>query len=452
MDLHLLEQRDQNVDWCIDVGQYSQLSVPDIQAYFGVWAIHADTFRGLVNHANSIDLFKHVKQQQEDGEVPLESDFHITEDGVAVIDIVGVLMKRQTSLAAGTSTSMARRQIRNAVNNPNVNAIMLMIDSPGGQAAGTQELADDVLAASRQKPVTAFIEDLGASAAFWIASQANQVFANATALVGAVGTFTVIEDSSEMADKLGVKVHVIKAGEFKGAGAPGTPVTEEQISEIQRIVNTLNGFFVEGIASGRGMSLEQASKIADGRVHVGREAQTLGLIDGVKTFQTAMASLLQQIDTKGVFAMADTTIKLEAVETPTPKSAVYDELVTECVGASNDFICGQMSAKATVAQARTAWMTEQASQLKIAQDEAQVAKAAEKHSASGVATETLEKVSAGSDKAYEGDPQRDWQRMLTELCATGVKRPEAVRKLQKREPELHAAYVASFGPVHHRIT
>ena len=429
------------VEWHVDVGQYSALPVRDLQAYFGPWAILEDTFRGLVNHANSIDLYRHVNQQQEEPDVPLDSDFHITDEGVAVIDIVGVLMKRQTSMAAGTSTSMARRQIRNAVNNPSVNAIMLMIDSPGGQAAGTQELADDVLAASRHKHVTAFIEDLGASAAFWIASQANQVFANATALVGAVGTFTVIEDSSEMADKLGVKVHVIKAGEFKGAGAPGTPITEGQISEIQRIVNTLNGFFVESIASGRGMSLEQASKIADGRVHVGKEAQALGLIDGVKTFQTAMTSLLQQIETKGVFAMADTTTKLEVIETPTPKFAAYDELVTECVGASNDFICGQMSAKATVAQARTAWMTEQAVQLKAVQDELSVVREAEKQSTSGVAAETLAKVSAGADKEYDGNPETDWRIKLTELVSSGINRPKAVRMLVKREPELHAAYL-----------
>jgi signal peptide peptidase SppA len=446
MDLQLLDELG------ADIGQYGALNVPDIQSYFGVWAIHEDTFRGLVNRANSIDLFKHVKQQEEEPSIPLDSDFQITNEGIAVIDIVGVLMKRQTSLAAGTSTSMARRQIRNAVNNPNVKALMLMIDSPGGQAAGTQELADDVFKASQQKPVAAFIEDLGASAAFWVASQASNVFANATALVGAIGTFTVIEDSSEMADRLGVKVHVVKAGEFKGAGTPGTPVTEEHLSEIQRIVTTLNGFFIEGIAAGRGMSLDQAIKVADGRVHVGREAQALGLIDGVKTFQTAMASLLDKVETKGVFAMADTE-KISSTETAVlTEFATYDELVSECVGASPKFICSQMAVKATISEARKAWMAEQQAQIKAARDEAKVAKAAEQHSASGVATESLAKVSAGSDKGYDGDPQRDWQRMLAELCAAGMARPKAVLALQRREPELHAAYVASFGPVHHRIT
>ena len=438
------------MDHLNDAGQYNALTVPDLQSYFGVWAIHEETFRGLVSRANSIDLFKHVKQQEEErADVVLDSDFLVTDDGIAVIDIMGVLMKRQTSLAAGTSTIMARRQIRNAVENPNVKGIFLHLDSPGGQAAGTQELADAVKNATQWKPVTAFIDDLGASAAYWVASQATSVYANATGLVGAIGTFTTIEDTSEMADKLGVKVHVIKAGEFKGAGSPGTPVTEEQLGELQRIVTTLNGFFVQGIANGRGMSLEQAERVADGRVHVGREAKKLGLIDGVKTYQAAIASLLNSIKLEGVLAMSETTNV--TTETSGPTCATYEELSTECVGASADFICSQMAKKATIGEAQAAWMSEQQAQLKGAKEELEIARAAEKQATSGVATETLEKVSAGSDSGYDGDPQRDWQRMLTELCSQGVPRPKAVVRLQKREPELHAAYVASFGPVHHRI-
>ena len=131
--------------------------------------------------------------------------YEITETGVAVIAISGILEKRQTH--------HVRSLLRNATEDERVVGILLVIDSPGGTVAGTADLAASIRSAAKVKPVHAFVEDLAASAAYWAASQAGKVFANTnTAMVGSIGTYAVLIDSSEMANKAGIKVHVIRAG------------------------------------------------------------------------------------------------------------------------------------------------------------------------------------------------------------------------------------------------
>ena len=215
-------------------------------------------------------------------------------DGIAVISITGALMKQRASFSRATSTALLRRSIRSAAADRDIRGIMMVIDSPGGTVAGTGDLADDIAAAAGQKPVHAFFEDLAASAAYWVGSQANHVSANPTALVGSIGTFAVVHDLSKAADDAGIKVHVIKAGEFKGAGAPGSVVTDDQLAQMQIMVDGLNEHFLDGVASGRGMNRAQVNQLNDGRVHIAATAQELNLIDAVESFAAAFDRLDQQ--------------------------------------------------------------------------------------------------------------------------------------------------------------
>src|SRR5690606_12569029 len=100
--------------------------------------------------------------------------------------------------------------------------------------------------------------------------------------------------SSVAAERAGLKIHVVKAGEMKGIGESGTAITDEQLTELQRIVDDVNSFFVTSAAKGRAMPLETMRKLADGRVHVAADAQRLGLIDGVATFAETLAELQRQ--------------------------------------------------------------------------------------------------------------------------------------------------------------
>jgi len=206
----------------------------------------------------------------------------LTPEGVAVMELTGGMMKGRSKFG-GVSTVAARANIRAAVGNDAVKSILLVIDSPGGTVSGTQSLADEIRSADSKKPVIAHIEDMGASAAYWIASQARRVSANRSAMVGSLGTFGVVEDSSGKAAAEGVVVHVLSTGPHKGAFVEGAPVTEAQLADYQKLIDQLNAQFMEAVATGRRMPMEQTAKLFDGRVHVASTAQSLGLLDSVES-------------------------------------------------------------------------------------------------------------------------------------------------------------------------
>jgi len=218
--------------------------------------------------------------------------FDVTSNGVAVIQIVGPMSKAGGGFFfRGASTVDIRRQLREAAASDAVSSILLNIDSPGGTVAGTADLADDVAEVDAIKPIHAHIQDLGASAAFWVASQARRITANRTAEVGSIGTVAVVEDFSALFEKEGIKVHVISTGDMKGAFAFGTEVTEEMLDMIKEQVSDLNDHFQEAVAKGRKLNTEQLASVSDGRVFIAEKAQALGLIDSISTLDDAVAEM-----------------------------------------------------------------------------------------------------------------------------------------------------------------
>ena len=211
-------------------------------------------------------------------------------DGIAIVSLEGPLMK-QWSKYGGTSTMWARAAIRHADRNQDVGAIMLHIDSPGGTSAGTAELGDDIR--RTKKPIHAHIDDLGASAAYWAASQADTISMNRTGFAGSIGTYAVINDYSKKAEMEGVKVHVLSTGKYKGSGEPGTEVTDDQLAEWQNVVDRHFAHFASAVRSGRSQLRAKAhfNAVADGRVFDSIESLEKGLVDKVESFDTALIRL-----------------------------------------------------------------------------------------------------------------------------------------------------------------
>lgn len=227
--------------------------------------------------------------------------FTMTAAGSAIIQINGPMTKGEnlwTMFGFATSTLAVRAALRDAVADSDVKSIMLLIDSPGGEVSGTDELAEDVRAANRAKPVHAFVDDLGASAAMWVASQAETITSNRMAMVGSIGVYTVVVDASEAFEAQGVKVHVVSTGDFKG-GAFGAPVSEAQLAEVQKRVDSINVEFKAAVKRGRGMKAAALDKIADGRVFMSAEAKELGLIDSVGSFEKALGGLEKAVRARG---------------------------------------------------------------------------------------------------------------------------------------------------------
>ena len=419
--------------------------VPHIDEYFGLWSILERPFRSAVARVNGMDLRAHIDQGlvirgQGPGDASRESDFEVTADGVAVIPISGVMMKYVSSLSGGTSTVLLRRQIRNAVNNPAVRAIVLLIDSPGGTVSGTSDLAAEVQRANQQKPVYAYIEDLGASAAYWVSSQARRVYSNQTAQVGSIGVYGVIYDLSGAAQQDGIEVHVIRAGKFKGAGEPGTKITEEQLAEWQRQVNELNEFFLSGVATGRRLSIDRVRELADGRVHIGDAAAKLGLSDGVKSYDDTLNELTSQRRTRmsEMTSTNEETVQLEPIKQKTA-AASFEDLKICCPQADEKFICAQLERQSTVDQAQSAWMEEQQRRLEALQKELTETKEKQQ------SAEQKPGVDALGGQADKREPAEDaigaFNAAVAERIRGGVDRRTAVRQVARSQPELHREYL-----------
>jgi len=214
---------------------------------------------------------------------------------VAVVALDGVLSKRVNMLSqisGGTSTQIAGQQFAQALADPAVTAIVLAVDSPGGTVDGTQALADAVYAARRRKPVTAVIDGLGASAAYWIASAADAVYITGdTTTVGSIGVIAQHTDVSAAEAARGVKVTEVVAGQYKNATSPHKPLSDTGRAVIQAQVDRLYGAFLGDVARNRGVGAELAHKVmGDGRVFIGRDAVKAGLVDGVATLANAIAN------------------------------------------------------------------------------------------------------------------------------------------------------------------
>lgn len=301
-------------------GQDIRLKVPTgdirrLDQYFGQWAILEDRMRALLDTVHGTDLFAHVAANKDRRRVKAKvehrgiglSDAQIVAAAglgaggapvgrsgvvnIAIVDVVGPITKYGSSMSDFPGCVEMERTIRNLARDGSVGAIMLRVHSPGGTTDGVEALAGAIRDAAAMKPVGAYGWDLMASAAYWLASQCTMIWAGRSAIVGSIGTYMVLHDSSAWADAVGIKVHVIRAGEMKGAGTAGTEITDSQRADFQRVIDSLNDVFVADVAAGRGISIEAAREMADGRVHVGSLAAELGFIDGIATFEEALSQL-----------------------------------------------------------------------------------------------------------------------------------------------------------------
>ena len=212
---------------------------------------------------------------------------------VAVIPAIGELINRGAWIGASSglvSYEGVAAQIALALGDKDVDAIVLDIDSPGGEVAGIERLADDIAAAREQKPVVAFVNDMAASAAYWLASQADQIMVSTTSMVGSIGVVVLHVDASGQLEDKGLKPTLIFAGAHKVDGHPFGPLPDTVASDLQAEVNAYYEQFLAGVARGRGsrFSAEQARE-TQARVLIGADAVSAGMADVVGGFTEAIA-------------------------------------------------------------------------------------------------------------------------------------------------------------------
>lgn len=211
------------------------------------------------------------------------------QNGVAIIDVEGVLTKKLSFfsfLFGGTTTPEIAAALEAALADDATGSILLSIDSPGGTVDGTQELAEKIYAARGKKPIVAYSDGQVTSAAYWIASAADKVYlSGGTVVAGSIGVVATHVDYSKMDEMHGVKVTEITAGKYKRIYSENAPLSPEGRQTLQDEVDYLYSVFVNDVARNRGVFVEDALTMADGKIFFGQQAVDAGLADGIITME-----------------------------------------------------------------------------------------------------------------------------------------------------------------------
>lgn len=202
-----------------------------------------------------------------------------TECGVSIIPIKGIIGKGLSDFdvdTGGCDVDEVGEWLDAAFSDPAISAVLLDVDSPGGTVSGVPELADKVR--QSPKPIVAFTSSMCCSAAYWIASAATRTLSTTSASVGSIGVYIALPDYSGLYQANGIKVDVFKAGEFKGAGIPGTSLSDAQRAELQASVEALHADFKSAVNLRRSLVSEESMR---GQVFSGKDAAARGLVTGL---------------------------------------------------------------------------------------------------------------------------------------------------------------------------
>lgn len=229
--------------------------------------------------------------------------------GIAVIPVHGTLVQRGDSLDAMSgmrSYESIRCEFREALNDGSVSAILLDIDSGGGEVAGCFDLVDEIAAARGKKPIFAFANEHAYSAAYAIACAADKIYLPRTGGVGSIGVVAVHMEQSGFDEMMGVTYTPIYAGARKIDGWAHGPLAKEAKEEFQKSVNSAYSLFTETVARNRGMALKDV-KATEAGCYSGSEAVEAGLADAIGSFDEVIGMIVADIEARDAFATAQDT-------------------------------------------------------------------------------------------------------------------------------------------------
>ena len=201
-------------------------------------------------------------------------------DRVQVVDLEGEILDSRPVI----------QQLQRYEDSDSVRAILLNIDSPGGGVAVSQEINTEVkrLREKKNKTVVAYLSSTGASGAYYVACAANKIVANPGTVVGSIGVIAEWINYGDLMEWAKLKEIVFKSGEFKDTGSPTRALTDREKIYFQSMIDDMYVQFVEAVAEGRHLEIQDVRALADGRVFTGRDAKEKKLIDQIGNFQDAV--------------------------------------------------------------------------------------------------------------------------------------------------------------------
>lgn len=246
---------------------------------------------------------------------------------IALIGLMGVIAPRaanfdSVSSPRGTSIEQFRNSLRMALADDSVDSVLVEIDSPGGRVDQVPEMAAELRAARKQKPIVAHANGMAASAAYWLGSQADELVITPSGEVGSIGVYAAHEDLSGALEQEGVKMTLISAGKYKVDGNPFEPLSEDARAAIQADVDSFYEMFTADVARGRGVAVNDVrrdgSAFGEGRMVTANAALKAGMVDRIETIdQTIRRMAHGRINRRAVKADEfDTEFRAEEPEHP----------------------------------------------------------------------------------------------------------------------------------------
>lgn len=262
-------------------------------AVSAAWAMEETALSGLLNVAAREHSATPEALAAYRAEALKKADRATMRDGVAILSVEGPLFKKanlMTELCGATSYATLMRDLQAAVDDVDVRAILLNVDSPGGEASGVNEFADAVRAVRGKKPIVAYAGDLAASAAYWIASAADRLVIGKGAALGSIGVRMTMSDTGERDARSGVRRF-----DFVSSQSPfkvSDPSKKDGAARIRARIDALAGVFVAAVAENRGVTVAHVlDAFGKGDVLIGEAALAVGMADSFGTFESTLAAL-----------------------------------------------------------------------------------------------------------------------------------------------------------------
>ncbi len=202
---------------------------------------------------------------------------------IAVIAISGVIAEENGMV------EVVSAKLKAAVLNPDIKAIILKVESPGGSVNASDLIYNEVIKTKNsKKPIVAFYNSIAASGGYYVSVPADKIIATPATWTGSIGVIMQVPNFSGLMSKVGLQMVTIKSGKSKDTLSPYRPTTEEDQEIFQKLVDESYEQFVQIVSKGRKMNLQKARALADGRIYSAKQARENGLIDKVGYFEDAV--------------------------------------------------------------------------------------------------------------------------------------------------------------------
>lgn len=214
-------------------------------------------------------------------------------DKIAHVDLEGIIANTEAGGIMGAAVAgpaFIKRALEQALNDSHVKAVVLRVNSPGGEVTASDTIYAAVKKAAEKKPVVVFMDSVAASGGYYVACGATKVVATETTLTGSIGVIMESMSYHDLFDKVGLGTRTFTSGAFKDTLSGARPMREDERAYVQGLVNEMYDRFVGIVAQARGQKADKLKTgMADGRVMTGRQAMEAGLVDQVGYIEEAYA-------------------------------------------------------------------------------------------------------------------------------------------------------------------